>query len=212
MAKRTKEKKSAVKRFFDPENTFWSWLTRLPEICGLSLVWLLCSLPVLTLVPSTIALYDAAARNLRPDEKGMYRRFFRTFKNELGKGILIELFWLVLGALLYLGFDIMQRSEYTALALIYQISCLLPLGIFCWVVSLQSRFVYSFWQLHKNAAILALANLPKTGLMLLILVLALILCWWVPVLVVPMPALLALLHSIPVEVAFEKLLAEKTQE
>lgn len=201
-------KQKTSKRFFDPDNTFWSWLTKLPELCGLSLVWLLCSLPVITLVPATIALYDAAARNLRPDEKGMYRRFFRTFKNELGKGILIELFWLVLAALLYFGFETMKLSGRAVLTLVYQVSCLLPLGVFCWLIPLQSRFVYPFWQLHKNAAVFALANLPKTGLMLLILGLALVVCWYVPVLVLPMPALLAVLHSLPVENAFKDYMPE----
>lgn len=193
-----------AKRFFDPENTFWHWLTKLPELCALSVLWLVCSLPVVTLVPASAALYDAVARNLRPDEKGIYRRFFRTFKNELGRGILISLLWLVLAALLYLGMQIMiTNAEGSALTLIYQIACLLPVGIFCWLIPLLSRFVYPFWQLHKNAFIFTVAYLPKTGLMLLILILGLVLCWYVPVLCLPMPALLALLHTIPVERAFE---------
>ena len=206
------KKQKPTRRFFDPDNTFWYWLTKLPELCGLSLIWLLCSLPLLTLVPATLALYDATARNLRPDEKGMYRRFFRTFKNELGKGILIGLLWLALASLLYFGFETTKQAGHGVLTLVYQISCLLPLAVFCWLIPLQSRFVYPFWQLHKNAAIFALANLPKTGLMLLILLLALLACWYIPVLAIPMPALIALLHSFPVEKVFADFTPEPPAE
>jgi len=195
-----------AKRFFDTQNSFWHWLTRLPDLCGLSLCWLVCSLPVVTLAPACMALYDAVARNLREDIKGGYRRFFRTFKNELGRGCIISLIWLAVFAALYFGLTILINTQnLSGFTLIYQVLCLLPLGAFCWLIPLQSRFVYTFAQVHKNALLFTVAYLPKTGLMLLFLCLGLVLCRFVPVLAVPMPALLALLQSFPVESVLKKM-------
>jgi len=58
----------------------------------------------------------------------------------------------------------------------FQVLSLIPLAIFLWTVALESRFVYPFWQLHKNGVLFAFSYLPQTGLILLICLLAWVLC------------------------------------
>lgn len=196
------------------ENNLWHWLGKLPELCGLSILWLVCSLPIITLIPASVALYDAVSRNLRPDLKGVYRRFFRTFKNELLRGILISLLWGGLILLLSIGFRILIRSSdgsgiLSVYTLVYQVSFLLPLAVLCWLIPIESRFVYPYWQLQKNALIFTVAYLPRTALLLLVLALGVLACWYVPVLILPIPAVIALLHSIPVENVFKDYMPEE---
>lgn len=202
-----------ARKFFDPENNLWSWIGRIPEIVILSVLWVLMSLPVITLIPASIALYDAMVRNIRPDEKGAYRRYFRTFWQELGRGILMSILWLVIAAVLFVGFRILERQAgesriWAIYALVYQVLSLLPLGIFLWIIPLESRFVYPYWTLHKNAAVIALSYLPRTFLMLVLTVLAFIGCWYCPFVLAFVPGLLALLVSIPVEKIFSKMTDE----
>lgn len=202
-----------ARKFFDPENNLWSWIGRIPEIVILSALWVLMSLPIITLIPASIALYDAMARNVRPDEKGAYRRYFRTFWQELGRGILMSLLWLVIAAVLFVGFRILERQAgesqgWAVYALVYQVLSLLPLGIFLWVIPLESRFVYPYWTLHKNAAVMMLSYLPRTFLMLVLTVAAFVGCWYCPFILAFVPGLLALLISIPVEKVFEKMTKE----
>lgn len=201
-------------RFFDPQNTFWHWLGKLPDIFVLSLLWLLCCIPIVTAVPASIALYDAVARNLRPDEKGMLRRFFSTLRKELGRGILMSLLWAALTAALYGGYSVVSsqaESGGTAAvyALVYQVSLLIPIAVFNWLIPLESRFVYTLPQLHKNAFLFTFLHLPQTAVLLILDALAVAAMYYVPVLFCIMPALLALLQSVAIEKVFAAYMPEE---
>ena len=78
-------------RVFRYQGWLWRALNTLTDILALSVLWLLCSSPVLTLGAATTALYDSVVRCIRYKQSGPYERFFRTFKNELVPGLLLTL-------------------------------------------------------------------------------------------------------------------------
>ncbi|MFQ9394770.1 MAG: DUF624 domain-containing protein [Lachnospiraceae bacterium] len=47
---------------FWENNRFMDWLTKFSHMIVLSALWVICSLPVITIGPATIALYYAAAK------------------------------------------------------------------------------------------------------------------------------------------------------
>ena len=57
-------------RMFDPQNSFWRFFGLVPDVLILSLMWVLFSLPVVTIGASTTALYDAVAHGIRFKEGG----------------------------------------------------------------------------------------------------------------------------------------------
>lgn len=65
---------------FRPYGLVWTVLNTVTDVVGLTLCWLLCCLPVVTLFPATAALYDAVVHGIRYREEGPYKRFFRTFR------------------------------------------------------------------------------------------------------------------------------------
>ena len=95
-----------MNQIFNPENFFWKCFDKMADVLGLSLLWLLCSLPVVTAGPACAALYDAAARCVRGGEPGPYRRFFRTFRREFKSAALCWLAWGSALLLLYAGYRI----------------------------------------------------------------------------------------------------------
>ena len=204
-----------AKSLFDPQHSLWHWMGKIPEFFLLSSLWLLLSLPVVTLIPASVALYDAVARCLRPDEKGVYRRFFRTFWKELGRGLLLSLIWVPLAVLLLWGNHILtmqvELGRASAFAFAYQVSFLLPIAVLNWLVALESRFVYGYWQLQKTAVAVMLSYLPYTGVLLLVLAGAVALCTYVPVLIFLVPAVAATVQSVTIEKVFRKMLQEEEQ-
>ncbi len=202
-----------ARRFFDPQNSLWHWMGKVPELFLLSTFWLLLSLPVVTCIPASIALFDSVARCLVPDEKGVYRRFFRTFWRELGRGLLLSLLWVPLAALLLAGNYILtqqvQQGGSPVFALVYQISFLLPIGVLNWLTALEGRFVYGYWQVQKTAVAVLLAYLPATGLLLLVLLLAAVACWYIPVLLFLAPGIMAAVQTPILERVFAKMLPEE---
>lgn len=198
-------------KIFDPQNKFWQAVGKAPFIFALSILWLLMCLPIITVVPATIALYDAVARNLRPDEKGLFRRYFRTFVKELKRGIPLSILWAVIIWLLLCGLQAVQiqaeaDASYGTWLTVYQISLLIPTGIFLWMNVLESRFVYGFFTLLKNSLTFFLAYLPQSLLMTIIFIVAILACTIYIPLIFAMPALLMLALSFPVESVFRKLI------
>ena len=190
-----------------------SWLWRpfgwLADLVILSLLWLVFSLPVVTLGGATAALYDAAVHSFRRKESDYLYRFFTTFKAEWKHGILPTLLWAGILAGLYLGYRAFAGSAQgdAAVMAAYALLVLLciPVGISCWVFPILSRFTLDFGRLNGNAVRLALAHLPASFAMAL----ALYGCIWltgrllfVPLLI--LPSLLMLFFSLFLEPVFRK--------
>ena len=77
-----------LNRAFDPHNGFWGGIARLVDVVGVSLLWIVCCLPVVTIGPATSALYLTTLRCIRQGESHTYGRFFRSFRQNLKVGIL----------------------------------------------------------------------------------------------------------------------------
>ena len=174
------------------DNFFWRWFSRLPDMLVLSLLWLLCCLPVLTVGASCVALYDTVARCVHGPEDHPYRHFFQVFKAELPRGIGLSALWLGLAALLTAGFFLLrslsgENDFFSAYTTIYLGTLLIPVAALIWLIPLQSRFSYGFWALHKAAVTFAIIHLPTTGIALLFLLAAAALIALVPILGLVLP-------------------------
>lgn len=198
------------------ENPLLFWFSKVGDFFCLSMFWLLLCLPVLTIVPSSIALYDSIAHCVRGDEDGSVRRFFRTLKQELLKGILINILWLVIGFVLFCGYRILylvglENEIMSMYSIVYLFTMLIPLGIFAWLIPVQSRFEHTFGSLHRAAAAYAIAHLPSTVMILVLLAVAIVLLLFIPVLVLLLPAITVTLQSWFIERAFKQHMPEEVQ-
>ena len=195
--------------FFNPDNWLWRGFGRLADFFLLSALWILCSIPVVTIGTASIALYDTVAHCFRYNEGGMVSRFFRTFKRELVRGILLTVVWAGAGYLLNVSYQIMTQlgdgsTFWTILSLVYFVILTIPVGMACWAIGLQSRFTYGFGQLHKNAAMFALGYFPRTIAIVLIFVVFYNVLINIFILVMFLPALMVNLQSMFMEPVFRK--------
>ena len=201
-----------MNQIFNPENFFWKCFDKMADTLGLSLLWLLCSLPVVTIGPACAALYDAAARCVRGGEPAPYRRFLRTFRRELKPAVLCWLVWGGALLLLFCGYRIAAAlaadsgsRAMAVLSVAYLVLMALPAGVLCWLFPLLSRFTYTFPALNRAALQFWFAHLPSTLAMTALLAL----CAQVSVRLMffPLcflPCLLALAHSLFAERAFRR--------
>lgn len=202
---------------FNPDNFLWRGFSKLADFVMLSCCWTLCCIPIVTIGPASIALYDATAHCVKGNEGDMFRRFFRTFKNELGRGILLTIVWAVIGFLLNIGYQILTQlaqgsTGWTVFSLVYFISLFIPLGIVCWAVAVESRFTNSFLSLHKTALVFTFAHLPHTIVIVVLLVLVLNVLINIPFFVMILPGLTAYLQSFFIEKVFKKYMPAEEEE
>ena len=200
--------------FFNPDNGLWRGFGRLADFFLLSALWILCSIPVVTIGASSIALYDTVAHCIRYNEGGMVSRFFRTFKQELRRGILLTVVWAVVGYLLNISYQIMTQlgngsSFWSILSLVYFVILTIPVGIVCWAIGLQSRFTYSFKELHKNAAMMALGYFPRTLAIVVIFTLFYNVTINLFFMVMFLPAVMVNFQSMLMEPVFRKYMPEE---
>ena len=195
--------------FFNPDNWLWKFFGKAFDFFGLSCMWLLSSMFIVTIGPASIACYDAAARCLRQGEKNMAGRFFRTLKRELIPGILITLVWAVIFFVLWTGFQIVSQMGTPLITVVYYFSMAVPIGILCWLIPIQSRFVYKFGQLHKMAFIFALRHLPSTLVILALALATVEICINFPFFLMFLPGIMVYLQSFFIEKVFKKYMPEE---
>lgn len=200
--------------FFNSDSFFWRWFGKLADVLVLSLLWVLCCLPVLTIAPSCIALYDTVARCIHGTQDSPYRHFFRVFKSELLRGIGITVLWAVVGFALLMGYNVLytlgkENSFVSIYSMVYLATLVIPLGIFAWLIPLEARFSHSFFGLHKTAATFAIVHLPTTGILLGLLAVAIVIGLFVPVLVFILPGLVITLQSWFIEKVFKRYIPEE---
>ena len=204
--------------FFDPTNSFWRGLTRVMDLVGLTMCWIVCSIPIVTVCASTTALYDAVYHGVRLGEQGDYIRFFRTFRRELKTGVLIALPAVVV-ALIYAVLFSMSYSMAVAgdkaagvAVYAYQWVFCIPLAIWLFACAMLSRFDFKPVQLLGTACRLVFAHLPSAlVLTVMVVFLTKVVLWW-PISVFALPGIAAFFASYLMERIFKPFLPEETEE
>ena len=107
---------------FNPENKFWIFMGKITDVACMSLLWLLTSLPVITIGASTAAFYSFTMEAVQDLEGGVWSSYFRAFRENFKKATGI---WLVQVALLVF----MTANLYAAWNF-YLIKGMIALGMF----------------------------------------------------------------------------------
>lgn len=201
----------SVNHIFSPDNLFFRTLARGVDIVGLSLLWLLLCVPVVTIGPATAALYHAIARVFRfHEDEGAFGLFFRSLRTNLKQGVLATLILLPFAALLaglYWVYGAALDAELTGATVAYVfflILLIIPIGLVCWLFPLLGRFQFSLPDLFVTAFRLILAHIPTTLVMVVLTVLLISLSAWLYPLMLVSPALWAVCASFLLERAFAR--------
>ncbi len=196
-------------QIFNPENPFFRALGKCTDVVLLSLLWLVCCLPLFTIGPATAALYRVTVRCVRGGQNGPYAMFWETFKQNFKVGALASLAVLAAGAVLiavWRALYIMGVGAADSFAGVvyyaFLIVLVLLLGVFSYPFPVLSRFTFRVGGLLSNSVKLAVAHLPTTLLLGILLTAAGLLCFWFFLAVFALPVLTALLQSLLLERIF----------
>ena len=164
-----------------------SVLTAIIDIIYAGLLWLVCSLPVVTLGPASAALYYAVVKCIRHERGSLTKSFFSAFRQNFRLSLPV---WLVYLALLGVGyfngnllrsFGLGEGLPPLLLGNIFFLPLLLTLP---WIFPVVSRFDNSFGGTLRFTAALAAA---------------LVIVWLLPQIGPLLPGVFALLQSLMIE-------------
>lgn len=92
---------------FDYDSKLFQLLLRVSDLVALSLLWLLCSLPVITIGASTSALYYTAMKLVRQRGNSTISMFFHAFKENIRSSLPVTLLLFVIGYALVVDFNLL---------------------------------------------------------------------------------------------------------
>lgn len=199
-------------KIFNPDNLFWRECGKLADILILSLLWVLCSLPIFTMGAATTALYTCVVKCVRENQVPVYSRFFRVFREDFKTSALATLMLLPLAAIVWVVyFYLLQGANegYKASFVLYVAVCVamvIPVGIIGWSFPILSRFTFTPGGLVATAFKFTFAHLPATVVISLVTIVGARLClsYIFPLFIVP--ATVALINSFVIERVFKKYL------
>lgn len=215
VSQRTTERRGGLgllNQIFNPDNAVFRALAKAVDLVVLSALWLLCSLPIVTLGASTAALYYTVVKCVRRGEEGTYQSFFSSFRENFRPALPLSLLTALLWFLLDWGYRIIltlantQGGVLVGAYMAYLIALVLPIGVLCWLFPLLSRFTMGPWALLAAAFRLAVSHLPTTVLLALLFTVTVNFCRVNWVYLLPLflaPSLLTLVESLFLEKIFK---------
>lgn len=189
---------------FNPNNLFFRFTDRVLDIAVLSILWLVCSLPIVTIGAASTALYYSCAKCLRYKEPKPYRNFVYAFKQNFFTSTLTWLIYLVLLTIIIIVYVMLELILPDILRVTYLVFMLIPIGVISFTFPLLSRFDYKASSLLKSSLQLSVKYLART-LALAVLVVAstaIILFFWYCAVMLVVPGLCGLLSTYLLEPIF----------
>jgi uncharacterized membrane protein YesL len=94
------------------DSRVYRWLEVATDFFLLNLMWLVACLPVVTIFPSTAAMFGVVRDWVRKKEGSLTRTFVARFRENFGQSLLIGLLWTVFGVALFLDFLVANQLSY----------------------------------------------------------------------------------------------------
>ncbi len=153
------------------DNPIMRGIGRLADFIVLNVLWVICSIPVITIGASTTALYTVMLKLVKNEEGYIAKGFLKAFKENFKQSTVMWLVFLVMGIVFIVDFmslKLMPDKAAAALQILFLFMGALIVAASVYAFALQARFENTVKNTLKNALILVFAKLPYTVLIIII--------------------------------------------
>ena len=155
---------------FSYDSKIFQLINKLCYSVWLNLLWLICSIPIITIGASTTALYYVSLKIVRNQEGNVTKQFFNAFKENFKKSTLIWLILLLFGIILgidgYILYHIrFSNTLWTLCSSLLIAVCMIYFILLLNIFPLLSRFDNKIPAMLKNALFIGIRYLFRTFLM-----------------------------------------------
>ena len=165
-----------MKDLLNPEGVFFQFLSRVGDLISLNFLFMVCCIPVVTIGAAQAALYKVVMDMHYDQEAGMFKGFFKAFKENFKQSTLVWIMELIIlvslacDAFLVFNFFPGSKVMYVLLAVL----AFLVLCVCAHMIPLLIRYQNGLRQHLSNAMVLAVIRLPRTVAMVVMSALPLI--------------------------------------
>jgi uncharacterized membrane protein YesL len=199
-----------MNNFFKFDGKFYKYGTLIADIMILTILWLITSLPIITIGASTTALYYVTTRQLSNREGYVTKDFFKSFKQNFVKATGVTILFAIIISVL--SFNIQYLSVESPFYFAQFVLLALALAVLSFVFPVLARFELTFFQLITKSFFLAIRHF-LTSITCLVLMFAI---YWLlmdyPILVILCPGVYAFITSLMFMRVFKQYLPEMDTE
>jgi len=200
-----------MKKLLDPQNKIFTAIGLVGDHFLLGLLWVLCSLPVITGGAATAAACCVSRKLCTGEDVKLISGFFRAFRREFGLATKLWLLVLGVGAVLavdvYVYFTVAPDSPlllgFMGLLVLVYLICL------CWMYPYTAVFQGGSLRTVKMSFLLGMSNLGWSAVMLAVDLGLCVLTLYAPFLTPFLPGLFTLTASLVTGRAFRKYLPKE---
>lgn len=162
-----------MNQLFNPDSPVLGFITKVVYCVYLNILWLVCSLPIVTIGASTTALFYVTLKMAKNEEGNITKAFFHSFKDNFKQGTIIWMILLVLGIILGIDGYVLyhmrfENAFWTICSAVFIVALAAYAIVVMYIFPLLSRFDNTVTAMFKNSIMLGMRFLFCTVLMAVI--------------------------------------------
>ena len=151
----------------------YRWFEVATNFFLLNLMWLVACVPVVTIFPSTAAMFGIVRDWSREKEGGLVRAFASHFRENFLRSLVVGVLWTLFGAALFLDFFVAEGLPFwpeVVMKSLLVLASVLYAAASVFLFPIMVHYETSWRALIKNSLLLAIGRLPTTIACLLFVV------------------------------------------
>lgn len=167
-------------QIFSPDSPLYKFMRNLTDLVTINLLWMLCSLPIVTFGGATIAAFDVTMKMAGDEEGHVAAQFLQAFKANFKNGIPYGLLFLLCGYVVWLDFSLFEQVDGNPMILLIMgiVAAFVFVLCFLFAFPLQARYENTLINTLKNSADIAARYFVRTLTLIVVLVVEVFLIFW----------------------------------
>ena len=167
-------------KFFSVDSPFYRFITKFFDIVKLNFMWLLFSLPIVTMGASTVAAMSVALKMVDDEEGYIGKSFIKAWKENWKQGTVLWFLSIIACYAVYLDFSIFNAMDNPPIwiLMIGILSAFYFCLVFFYSYPQVARYQNKLWIIMRNSARIAVKYFGRTMLMIVVVGAELVLFNW----------------------------------
>ena len=223
--------------FFNLDNKVFQSINKIVDCLALSVLWIICSIPVfmtgylgyatsslifwlvacITVAPAgvaTTALYYAVNKVIRHGRSYIWTEFWHSFRSNFKQTSIVSMILSLVAVILagdgYIMYQYAKDGQKMgSLYIVFVIFLIFEIAWAIYIFPYMARFENTTKQVLKNTAYIAIANLPRTIIMVVVFAAVCLAVYMFPVILIIVPSIFMLLVNLLMEKVFRKYMSEE---
>lgn len=194
---------------FNLDNKFFQGINKIVDCVCLSFLWVLLCIPVVTAGAATTALYYTVNKVIRNNRSYIWKEFWHAFRTNFKQSTLVWLIlifiYVIMGIDCYIMFQYAKAGvSYGSLYIVFAVLMLIVTMWANYLFPYMARFENTLKAVLKNCVIMALLNLGKSVVLLVLFLAAFVVTYVFFPAIMILPAVYMLLANFILEKVFVK--------